>query len=124
MTAIPFVRDLDFEYHVVADVSPRIRRVVAQNPGPFTYTGTGVYMIGAGENVAVIDPGPKIDEHFEALKRALNGRNLSHVFVTHSHMDHSPLAHPLAEWGDCQVYAGGSSYPNGIRSAHGSRRRP
>lgn len=111
MTAIPFVRDLDFEYHVVADVSPRIRRVVAQNPGPFTYTGTGVYMIGAGENVAVIDPGPKIDEHFEALKRALDGRNLSHVFVTHSHMDHSPLAHPLAEWGGCQVYAGGPAIP-------------
>jgi glyoxylase-like metal-dependent hydrolase (beta-lactamase superfamily II) len=109
--AIPFVRDLKFEYGGIAKASPRIRRVIANNPGPFTYLGTGVYIVGSGE-VAVIDPGPVIEEHFDALKRALDGEKVSHVLVTHSHMDHSPLAHPLAEWAGCQVYAGGPAIPS------------
>jgi glyoxylase-like metal-dependent hydrolase (beta-lactamase superfamily II) len=111
MSAIPFVRDLEFKYGEVARVSPRVRRVIADNPGPFTYLGTGVYIIGAGE-VAVIDPGPMIDAHFEALKNALKGERITHVLVTHSHLDHSPLAHPLAKWAGCQVFgirAGGAT---------------
>lgn len=103
MAGIPFVRDLDFKYGEVARVSPRIRRVVAENPGPFTYLGTGVYIVGNGD-VAVIDPGPMIDAHFEALKRALDGERVTHVFTTHTHLDHSPLAHPLAEWAGAKVY--------------------
>ncbi|OUS44751.1 beta-lactamase-like protein [Ostreococcus tauri] len=71
--AIPYVREIEFEYGIVEQVSPLIRRVIANNPGPFTYVGTGVYIIGHGE-VAVIDPGPEDAEHFEALKRALEGR--------------------------------------------------
>ena len=67
---IPFVRELAFEYGRCDQVSPLIRRVIARNPGPFTYTGTGVYIVGRGE-VAVIDPGPDLPEHFEALKAAL-----------------------------------------------------
>ena len=109
--AIPFVRDLKFEYGGIAKVSPRIRRVIANNPGPFTYLGTGVYIVGSGK-VAVIDPGPVIGEHFDALKRALEGESVSHVLVTHSHMDHSPLAHPLAAWAGCKVYAGGPAMPS------------
>ncbi|HWU79240.1 MAG TPA: MBL fold metallo-hydrolase, partial [Caulobacter sp.] len=93
---IPFVRELDFEYGRRDRVSPLIRRVIARNPGPFTYTGTGVYIVGRGE-VAVIDPGPDQPEHFEALKNALDGERVTHVLVTHHHLDHSPLAHPLAE---------------------------
>lgn len=92
---IPFVRELEFEYGRCDQVSPRIRRVIARNPGPFTYTGTGVYIVGRGE-VAVIDPGPDLPEHFEALKAALAGERVTHVLVTHHHLDHSPLAHPLA----------------------------
>lgn len=107
---IPFVRDIDPNYGHVAQVSPLIQRVVANNPGPFTYTGTGVYIIGR-DSVAVIDPGPHQDEHFDALKKALDGRKVSHVLVTHSHMDHSPLAHPLAEWAGCKVHAGGPVIP-------------
>lgn len=103
MAGIPFVRDLSFRYGEVARVSPRIRRVIAENPGPFTYLGTGVYIVGNGE-VAVIDPGPVIDAHFEALKRALDGETVTHIFTTHTHLDHSPLAHPLAEWARCKVY--------------------
>jgi glyoxylase-like metal-dependent hydrolase (beta-lactamase superfamily II) len=93
---IPFVRELAFEYGRCDAVSPLIRRVIARNPGPFTYTGTGVYIVGRGE-VAVIDPGPDLPEHFEALKAALAGERVTHVLVTHHHLDHSPLAHPLAE---------------------------
>lgn len=108
--AIPFVREIEFEYGRCDQMSPLIRRVIAENPGAFTYTGTGVYIIGRGE-VAVIDPGPMIQAHFDALKRALDGETITHVVVTHSHMDHSPLAHPLAEWAGCKVYAKGPAIP-------------
>ncbi|MEO0982027.1 MAG: MBL fold metallo-hydrolase [Pseudomonadota bacterium] len=107
---IPYVKEIDVDYGRVDQVSPLIRRVIANNPGAFTYTGTGVYIIGKGE-VAVIDPGPEIEEHFEALKRALDGETITHVLVTHSHMDHSPLAHPLADWAGCKVYAKGPAIP-------------
>jgi glyoxylase-like metal-dependent hydrolase (beta-lactamase superfamily II) len=103
VAGIPFVRDVKFKYGEADQVSPRIRRVIAENPGPFTYLGTGVYIVGKGK-VAVIDPGPVIDAHFEALKRALDGEQVTHVFTTHTHMDHSPLAHPLAKWAGCKVY--------------------
>ena len=63
---IPFVRDFEFEYGRCDQVSPLIRRVVARNPGPFTFTGTGTYIVGQGA-VAVIDPGPADPEHLEAL---------------------------------------------------------
>jgi glyoxylase-like metal-dependent hydrolase (beta-lactamase superfamily II) len=109
--AIPFVRELDFKYERVDQASPLIRRVIANNPGPFTYLGTGVYIVGKGE-VAVIDPGPMVEAHFEALKRALHGETVTHVLVTHSHMDHSPLAHPLARWAGCKVYAAGPVIPS------------
>ncbi len=100
---IPFVRELTFEYGRCDQVSPLIRRVIARNPGPFTYTGTGVYIVGRGE-VAVIDPGPDLPEHFEALKAALAGERVTHVLVTHHHLDHSPLAHPLAEMFGAKVH--------------------
>jgi glyoxylase-like metal-dependent hydrolase (beta-lactamase superfamily II) len=100
---IPFVRELDFEYGRCDQVSPLIRRVIARNPGPFTYLGTGVYIVGRGE-VAVIDPGPDLPEHFEALNAALSGERVTHVLVTHHHLDHSPLAHPLAEAFGAKVY--------------------
>jgi len=108
--SIPFVREIDVNYGRVEQVSPLVRRVIANNPGAFTYTGTGVYIVGTG-TVAVIDPGPLLEDHFDALKAALAGEKVSHVVVTHSHMDHSPLAHPLAEWAGCQVYAKGPAIP-------------
>ena len=102
--AIPYVRGIEFEYGRVDQVSPLIRRVIANNPGPFTYIGTGVYIIGKGE-VAVIDPGPMQADHFDALKKALEGEKVTHVLVSHGHSDHSPLATPLAEWAGCKTYA-------------------
>ncbi|HBQ47955.1 MAG: MBL fold metallo-hydrolase [Hyphomonas sp.] len=108
--AIPYIREIEFEYGVVEQVSPLIRRVIANNPGPFTYVGTGVYIIGHGE-VAVIDPGPENADHFEALKKALEGETVTHVLVTHGHSDHSPLATPLAEWAGCKTYAKNCGVP-------------
>ena len=104
--SIPFVRNFEFEYGVMAQLSPLIQRVIANNPGPFTYTGTGVYIIG-DKNVAVIDPGPAIPEHRAALDKALQGRRVTHVLMTHHHIDHSPLAIPLARDHGCEVYGYG-----------------
>ncbi|MFO0996042.1 MAG: MBL fold metallo-hydrolase [Alphaproteobacteria bacterium] len=92
--AIPFVRGMTFEYGTIAAVSPLIRRVVARNPGAFTFHGTGTYIIGKGE-VAVIDPGPDLPAHVDAILEGLRGERVSHIVITHTHLDHSPAARPL-----------------------------
>lgn len=91
---VPFNRDFTVEYGRVDQVSPLIRRVVAENPGRFTFTGTGTYVVGHGR-VAVIDPGPALPEHLAALERALEGEVVTHILITHTHGDHSPGAAPL-----------------------------
>jgi glyoxylase-like metal-dependent hydrolase (beta-lactamase superfamily II) len=101
---IPYVRDIKFEYGKVDEVSPLIRRVIANNPGPFTFTGTGTYIIGRGEGVAVIDPGPDQPEHLQAILDATHGERISHILITHHHLDHSPLARPLAAATGAVVY--------------------
>src|SRR3984885_434758 len=88
---IPFRRDFAFEYGRLEPVAPGIRRIVANNPGPFTFRGTGTYVVGEGE-VAVIDPGPDLPEHIEALLMDLAGEKITHILVTHTHRDHSPAA--------------------------------
>ncbi|MGV9010188.1 MBL fold metallo-hydrolase [Brevundimonas sp.] len=96
---IPFVPAPDFTYGECDRVSPLVRRVIANNPGPFTFTGTGTYIIGhdtPGARVAVIDPGPLDDAHLESLLAAVQGQTVSHVLVTHTHRDHAPLARPFA----------------------------
>ena len=104
--AIPFIRTFEPRYGELVQVTPLISRVVANNPGPFTFMGTGTYIIG-GDDVAVIDPGPDMPEHVDALKRALDGRRVSHILVTHTHSDHSPAAKPLKEWSGAKTYAFG-----------------
>ncbi len=101
---IPFVRDIKFDYGHCDQVSPLIRRVIANNPGPFTFTGTGTYIIGKGE-VAVIDPGPDMADHLEAILAAVAGERVTHILITHNHLDHSPLAHPLAARTGAKIYA-------------------
>ena len=81
-------------YEVSETMSPLVRRVLARNPSPFTYTGTGTYIVGRG-TVAVIDPGPANPAHVAALMRAIAGETVSHIVVTHTHMDHSPAAPAL-----------------------------
>ena len=102
---IPFVRDMAFDYGEVEQVTPLVRRVVARNPGPFTHTGTGAHIVGHGE-VAVIDPGPDLDSQLEAILLATEGERITHIFVTHSHLDHSPLARPLARLTGATIFAG------------------
>jgi glyoxylase-like metal-dependent hydrolase (beta-lactamase superfamily II) len=96
MATIPFVPPLDVQYGAVEQVSPLIRRVVAENPSKFTYRGTGTYIVGHGR-VAVIDPGPELESHRTALTAALADDEVTHILVTHCHADHSPLAAWLRE---------------------------
>lgn len=103
---IPFVRDIDFRYGDSERVSPLIRRVVAENPSAFTYKGTGTYIVGHGK-VAVIDPGPLIDAHIDALLGALEGETVTHILITHTHSDHSPAAAPLKARTGARTYGYG-----------------
>jgi glyoxylase-like metal-dependent hydrolase (beta-lactamase superfamily II) len=106
---IPFVRQMAFEYGRVDQVSPRIRRIIAENPGPFTFHGTGTYIVGSGE-VAVIDPGPLVEKHLKALKAAVAGERVKAILVTHDHADHAPLAAALAKETGAPIL-GGEPHP-------------
>ena len=86
----------DVVYGRVDRVAPMIRRVIAENPSKFTYRGTGTYIVGEGE-VAVIDPGPVLDSHRDAVASAIAGERVTAICVTHCHSDHSPLAAWLRE---------------------------
>jgi glyoxylase-like metal-dependent hydrolase (beta-lactamase superfamily II) len=91
---IPYRRDIAFEYGRLERIAPGLRRIVARNPGPFTFKGTGTYVVGDGD-VAVIDPGPDLPEHVEALLAGLAGESVTHILVTHTHRDHSPASAAL-----------------------------
>ena len=106
MVQIPYRRELEFEYGSIAQLAPGIRRVIANNPGPFTFHGTGTYILGTG-NVAVIDPGPDNPEHIEAILAGLEGETISHILVTHTHTDHSPGCRPLQAQTGAPTYAFG-----------------
>lgn len=93
---IPFRKDFTFEYGRPQPVSPLIRRIVASNPGRFTGPGTGTLIVGHGV-VAIVDPGPDRDDHLKAIETALAGERVSHVLVTHQHIDHSQLGRRLAD---------------------------
>lgn len=95
-TEIPFLREFSFEYGRLERVAPGLRRIVARNPSPFTFKGTGTYVVGESE-VAVIDPGPDLSEHVEALLSGLGRERVTHILVTHTHRDHSPAARALKE---------------------------
>jgi glyoxylase-like metal-dependent hydrolase (beta-lactamase superfamily II) len=87
---------VDAPYAQSEQLEPGIARVLAHNPSAFTYTGTQSYLIGTSE-VAVIDPGPDLPEHVDALERAIGGRPVVAIMCTHTHRDHSPAAKALAE---------------------------
>ncbi|MGO7870692.1 MBL fold metallo-hydrolase [Rhizobium leguminosarum] len=88
--------DLAFEpaYGQAVPVVAGVERVTVNNPGPFTFFGTNSYIVGSS-SVAVIDPGPEDEAHFQALMAALGGRAVTHIVVSHTHRDHSPLARRL-----------------------------
>ncbi|TAL29933.1 MBL fold metallo-hydrolase [Phenylobacterium sp.] len=101
--SIPYVRDIEIEYGRCDQVSPLIRRVTANNPGPFTFKGTGTYIVGRGE-VAVIDPGPDDPVHLQAILQAVAGETVTHILITHHHSDHSPLAGALKAATGATIY--------------------
>jgi glyoxylase-like metal-dependent hydrolase (beta-lactamase superfamily II) len=115
---IPFRREFAFEYGRLEAVAPGIRRIVADNPGPFTFKGTGTYIVGEGE-VAVIDPGPDLAEHVEALLAGLAGERITHLLVTHTHRDHSPAAKAVKEATGAPTYGFGP-HAGGVRGEPGS----
>lgn len=94
---MPIQHDTTFDarYGEAVRVAPNVARLTCRNPGPFTGPGTNTYLVGT-DTLAVIDPGPVDEDHRDALDRAIGDRAVSHVFVTHTHADHSPLATALA----------------------------
>jgi glyoxylase-like metal-dependent hydrolase (beta-lactamase superfamily II) len=89
-----FDTDFSVPAGVCVRVSPLIRRIVANNPGPITFTGTCSYIMGKG-SVAVVDPGPDLPDHVAALLDAVRGETVTHIFVSHTHRDHSPAARAI-----------------------------
>jgi glyoxylase-like metal-dependent hydrolase (beta-lactamase superfamily II) len=103
---VPFNKTFDLVPDQVKDVAPGVRAVVANNPGPFTFKGTMSYIIGRGK-VAIVDPGPDDDVHIAALLDAVRGETVTHIFVTHTHRDHSPGVPKVKAATGATVYAEG-----------------
>ncbi len=106
LPAVPFTREFTPHYALSEEIAPGIRRVLARNPNAFTFHGTGTYILGRGR-VAIIDPGPLLDEHVAALLAAIAGETLTHILITHTHLDHSPAAGPLARATGAPTYGFG-----------------
>ena len=113
---LAFNSEMNFDYGAATEVAPGVRRVVANNPGPFTFKGTNTYIVGFGE-VAVIDPGPNDKEHLKALSDALDGERITHILITHTHRDHTDAVVPLKEYSNAPVLAfGDTGRPRGVRT--------
>jgi glyoxylase-like metal-dependent hydrolase (beta-lactamase superfamily II) len=103
---IPFNKMLDLAPDTVDEAAPGVRRVMANNPGPFTFKGTVSYIIGRSK-VAIVDPGPDDPVHVAALLDAVRNETVTHIFVTHTHRDHSPAVPALKHATGATVYAEG-----------------
>lgn len=108
--SMDFDMSFDPAYGDAVAVAPGVTRVTANNPGPFTFHGTNTYLVGA-DTLAVIDPGPDDDAHLQAILRAARGRPVSHILVSHTHRDHSPLARRLKAETGAVVCAEGRHRP-------------
>ena len=107
---IPFNRVLNLVPGVVDHVAPGVRRILADNPSPFTFKGTLSYVIGRGK-VAIIDPGPVDTPHIAALLDAVRGETVTHIIITHTHRDHSPGAAPIRAATGALTYGEGRHRP-------------
>jgi glyoxylase-like metal-dependent hydrolase (beta-lactamase superfamily II) len=103
---IPFNKTLELAPDTVDEPVPGVRRVMANNPGPFTFKGTLSYIVGRGK-VAIVDPGPDDAAHIGALLDAVRGETVTHIFVTHTHRDHSPAVPAIKAATGATVYAEG-----------------
>jgi glyoxylase-like metal-dependent hydrolase (beta-lactamase superfamily II) len=117
-TPIPFNKSFKPVYGQADRIRPLIRRVVAENPGPFTFTGSGTYIIGRG-TVAIIDPGPAIKDHVAAVMKAVAGEAVSHILVTHTHLDHSGAVSQLQERCGAKTYGFGPHGSGRVKSIEG-----
>jgi glyoxylase-like metal-dependent hydrolase (beta-lactamase superfamily II) len=88
MSDLDFKTQMEFEYAVPRTLAPGVRRIVANNPSVFTFKGTNTYIVGNGPDLALIDPGPEDDAHFNAIMTALGDAKISHILITHTHRDH------------------------------------
>ena len=104
--AIPFKQDFSMPVGECVSIGDGLARVLAPNPSPFTYTGTQTYLLGT-DSLTILDPGPPMDAHLDALLGAIGDRRVDQILVTHTHMDHSPLAMPLKEKTGAPVYGFG-----------------
>lgn len=104
--------DTKFEpnYGAAVEVAPGVIRLTANNPSPFTFYGTNTYLVGS-RSLAIIDPGPENDAHLQAILRAIDGRPVSHILVSHTHSDHSPLAKRLKALTGAAIAAEGPYRP-------------
>ena len=107
---IPFDRSFELPPETVEEVVPGVRRLLANNPGPFTFKGTVSYIVGRGQ-VAIVDPGPLDETHVAALLDAVRGETVTHIFVTHTHRDHSPAVAPIKAATGALVLAEGPHRP-------------
>ena len=108
---VPVNRDYDPAFGADVRLSPLVRRVLARNPSPFTFHGTGTYIIGR-DRLAVIDPGPEDEAHLNAIMAAVGNAAVTHILITHTHSDHSPLARQLKGRTGAKTYGFG---PHGAR---------
>lgn len=104
MKKITFDTNFEPPFGKAVELSPLIRRITCNNPSPFTFKGTNTFIVGRGI-VAIIDPGPDNDEHLAAVLNAVRGESVSHILITHTHMDHSPLAAKLSSATGAKTYA-------------------
>lgn len=123
---IEFYSEFDPQYAVTVWAAPGIRRVLARNPDKYTAWGTGTYIVGgdgAGAEVAIIDPGPALGEHIEAILTAVRGQRVTHVLITHTHADHSPAAAAIVEATGATTYGHGPHPPGADTDGeeHGDR---
>lgn len=103
---VPFNREFGLQPGIVEEIRPGLRRVLCNNPSPFTFTGTVSYIVGRGK-VAIIDPGPADEAHANALLNAVKGETVTHILVTHTHKDHSPGTPLIKQATGATVYAEG-----------------
>ena len=107
---IPYDKNFELVPGRVDEPMPGVRRVLCNNPSPFTFKGTVSYIVGSGK-VAIIDPGPANDAHIAALLDAVRGETVTAIFVTHTHRDHSPAVPKIKAATGATVYAEGPHRP-------------
>ncbi|MCP4933058.1 MAG: MBL fold metallo-hydrolase, partial [bacterium] len=101
-----FRTDFEPAYGQAVDIADNVQRITAPNKSAFTFHGTNTYIVGQ-QNIAIIDPGPADESHLASIQNAIEGRKVTHVIVTHTHIDHSPLAAQLKKLTGAQTWAEG-----------------